>query len=242
MVRKNGNGSIKLIMLKPFLERTVLFSFFLFSLSCWVFIEIADEVREKSTYHIDDRILLALRNAENPEMLRGHKWFTNMAMDVTAAGSVTNLMIFICGVVGAFLLEKKYRAAMLILLASVTGQVMSSLLKYLFDRPRPDVVPHLTEVSTTSFPSGHSMMSAVVYLTVAAVGGQFIANKATRIYLLILAGILTILIGLSRIFLGVHYPSDVLAGWTAGLAWATLWLMISRWLQIRGQVEQANES
>lgn len=235
---KTDRGVVKFF--KPFLEKSVLILLFVFTACLWIFMEVADEVRENESLHFDDRILLMFRTAENPAVPIGPKWLTTMAMDVTSAGSTTLLTFVILAVSGAFWLEKKHRAALLILTTTITGQILSGSLKMFFDRPRPDIVQHLTEVSTTSFPSGHSMMSAVVYLTIAAVAGQFIALKTTRIYLLFLAVVLMISIGISRMFLGVHYPTDVLAGWTAGFAWAILCLTISHWLQMRGAVEQSN--
>jgi len=108
-------------------------------------------------------------------------------------------------------------------------------------RPRPNIVPHLTEVQTSSFPSGHSMMSAVIYLTLGVLLSRLVVGAVMRFYVVAVAMLLTALVGFSRVFLGVHYPSDVVAGWTAGLAWALICLLVARILQHRGSVENPGE-
>jgi undecaprenyl-diphosphatase len=129
----------------------------------------------------------------------------------------------------------------LVLIATLGGWGLGLLLKAVFGRPRPSVIPHLVEVQSLSFPSGHAMMSAVVYLTLAALLAQLSAQWAQRVYILAVGLLLTLLVGLSRVYLGVHYPTDVLAGWSAGLAWAILCWLVGRWLQRRGIVEKPHE-
>jgi undecaprenyl-diphosphatase len=115
------------------------------------------------------------------------------------------------------------------------------LLKQVFQRERPSVVPHLVTVQSLSFPSGHSMLSAATYLTLGALLIKVVQDRATRIYVLGIALLLPMLVGASRVYLGVHYPSDVLAGWCAGLAWAVLCSVVAEWLQKRGAVERPGE-
>jgi undecaprenyl-diphosphatase len=123
------------------------------------------------------------------------------------------------------------------LAATIGGTLVSIGLKSFFSRPRPDLVPHLTHVATSSFPSGHSMLSAVVYLTLGSLLAAIMPNLKLKIYVLSVAIILSVFVGISRIYLGVHYPTDVLAGWLAGLVWALMCWLIARWLQVHGQVE-----
>ena len=112
-------------------------------------------------------------------------------------------------------------------MATISGAVLSSLLKLGFDRPRPDLVPHLTHVYSASFPSGHAMVSAVVYLTLGTLLTRIVSGIWLKIFVMAVAVLLTGLIGLSRLYLGVHWPSDVLAGWAAGAAWALVWWTVA---------------
>jgi undecaprenyl-diphosphatase len=107
----------------------------------------------------------------------------------------------------------------------------------LYARPRPDLVPHLSPVYTSSFPSGHSLIAAVVYLTLGSLLASVISRPMLKVYVLSVAMLLTTAVGLSRVYLGVHYPTDVLAGWLAGLVWALLCWLVARVLQRRGRVE-----
>src|SRR5690606_19272307 len=118
------------------------------------------------------------------------------------------------------------------------GLLLSTLLKLGYDRPRPDLVPHEALVYTASFPSGHSMMAAVTYLTLAAILVRVHRSRVLKAYLLIVAALLTLLVGVSRVYLGVHWPTDVVAGWSAGAAWAALCWLLARWLQQRKVVEE----
>ena len=119
--------------------------------------------------------------------------------------------------------------------------LLSSGLKGLFDRPRPDLVPHAVEVYTMSFPSGHATLSAVTYLTLGALLARVQPRRRVKAYLLGVAVLLAVLIGASRVYLGVHWPTDVLAGWCVGAAWAMLCWTVATWLQRRGEVEGEHE-
>ena len=140
-------------------------------------------------------------------------------------------------VLGYLALAGHRRAAWLVAVASGGGLVVSTVLKAGFGRDRPDVVPHLAPAFTASFPSGHSMLAAVVYLTLGALLAVILPGRRIRAYALAVALVLVLLIGLSRVYLGVHYPSDVLAGWAAGLAWGALCGLVARWLATRGAIE-----
>jgi undecaprenyl-diphosphatase len=140
-------------------------------------------------------------------------------------------------VLGYLLLSRRFRVACFTAIAVTGGILLSTLLKIGFDRPRPELVPHDTIVYTASFPSGHSMMSAVTYLTLAALLTRVHAQPELKAYLLVIAMLITALIGISRVYLGVHWPTDVLAGWAAGAAWAALCWIVARWMQRRGVME-----
>ena len=202
--------------------------------AAWAFIELLDEVGEGETRPIDEAILLVFRMPGDPADPVGEPWFEEAMRDVTALGSAPALLIAVLAVVGFLMLAKAWRPAIFTLVASGGGLIVSSLLKYTIDRPRPDLVPHGNLIYTSSFPSGHSMMSAVVYLTLAALVTRLIQRKRLKGYALGVAMILTLMVGVSRIYLGVHWPSDVLAGWAAGAAWALGCWLVARWISLGG--------
>lgn len=203
----------------------------------WAFVEIADRVVEGRTGAFDKRVLLAMREPGHPQDPRGPRWLEEVLRDLTALGGIAVLTLLALASAGFLLFEGKRHAAVLLLVAVASGLGLSLALKSGFDRPRPDLVPHGSVVMTPSFPSGHSMMSAVTYLTLGAILARVQERRRLKAYLLGLALLLTFCVGVSRVYLGVHWPTDVLAGWTAGAAWALLCSLVARWLQRRGQVE-----
>ncbi len=188
----------------------------------WGFIALADVVLKGRTRSFDEAMLRALRRPDDPATPIGPDWMFEVGRDVTALGGATVLVLATLAVAGFLLLGRKYAAMVFVLAAVASGLVLSSLLKACFARPRPEIVPHLSHVYTSSFPSGHSMMSAIVYLTLGTLLARMVTRRPLKVYFLAVALILTALIGCSRVYMGVHYPTDVLAGWTAGLVWATL--------------------
>jgi len=221
----------------PAIEAWALASIRLVGASLWLFISIAGEVVEGETSAWDRRVLLALRSATDPALPWGPPWVVEMARDFTALGGVAVLTLMTLAVTGYLLLARKRHAAAAVLVAVAGGLILSSLLKLAFDRPRPDLVPHGSFVYTASFPSGHSMMAAVTYLTLGAMLAGVQASAAMKIYLLSVAVVLTVLVGASRVYLGVHWPTDVAAGWAVGAAWALVCSLVMRRLQRRGKVE-----
>ena len=203
----------------------------------WAFIEIADEVGEGATKAVDERILLALRNAADTADPVGPRWVEEMARDFTALGGAGVLALISLAAVVYLLLMRKRHAAVLVVAAVGGGILLSTLFKAGFDRPRPDLVAHLSQIYTASFPSGHSMMSAVTYLTLGALLTPLHRDWAVKLFILFAAVLITVLVGLSRIYLGVHWPTDVLAGWAAGAAWASACWLAALWFQKRGAVE-----
>ncbi|HEU4826563.1 MAG TPA: phosphatase PAP2 family protein [Dongiaceae bacterium] len=202
--------------------------------AAWAFIAILDEVSEGDTRAIDTAIILAFRVPGNPADPIGPSWLEESVRDVTALGSAPTLVIAVLAVAGFLALAKAWRVAIFTLLACGGGLALSSLLKYTIDRPRPELVPHGNQIYTSSFPSGHSMMSAVVYLTLAALVARLLERRRLKGYTLGVAVMLTLLVGVSRIYLGVHWPSDVLAGWAAGAAWALGCWLVARWVGLGG--------
>ncbi len=203
----------------------------------WGFIELADEVSGGESHAIDTRLLLALRNPDDLSDPIGPLWLEELGRDFTALGGVGVLTLLTFSVVGFLWLKGKVRAMWLVLGAIGSGLLASTLLKQGFDRARPELVPHESIVYTASFPSGHSMLSAITYLTLAALLARVQPNRLLKTYFIVLAVILTIGVGISRVYLGVHWPSDVIAGWAVGASWALLFWLIARWLQRKGAVE-----
>ena len=154
--------------------------------------------------------------------------------DFTALGSTGVLTLMVLSVAGFLAMTRKGHAAIFVLVSVVGGMLISQTMKWAFARPRPDLVPHGAEVYTASFPSGHSMMSAVVYLTLGALLARTQSDRAVKVYILTIAVSLTVLVGISRVYLGVHWPTDVLAGWSLGGVWALLCWLVMVWLQTRG--------
>lgn len=186
----------------------------------------------------DREILLAMRTQDGPA---GPAWLVDTARNITALGSHVVLTILVVAVSLYLLLSRDNITAIFVFVAAITGSIMNALLKSLFDRARPDFVSHLAEVATASFPSGHAALSAVVYLTLGALLAATHRRFRFKLYFLGLAGLLVVLVGLSRIYLGVHYPTDVLAGWCFGTFWALVCWLILRRLQQSRIVRQPDE-
>ena len=218
-------------------ERAVLVTLLAVLGAAWAFTELADEVLEGETRAADELLLLSLRTADDPSDPVGPAWLEEMARDVTGLGGVGILTFVTLASAGFLALQRQPHLAWYVLLAVGGGMLLSTLLKAAFDRPRPDLVAHGQVVYTSSFPSGHSMMSAVAFLTLGALLASAQSSWLLKAYLLILAALLAVAVGATRVYLGVHWPTDVLAGWTAGAAWALACWSFARYLRRRGKVE-----
>ena len=203
----------------------------------YAFARIAEEVVEGDTRAFDEKILLALRSAADPSDPVGPRWLEEAMRDFTALGGTGVLATVTLAVVGFLLLSRKRHAALAVAVAVVGGFLASNALKWGFARPRPDLVPHGQAVYTQSFPSSHAMLSAVVYLTLGALLARTQPRRRVKIYFLSVAALLAVVVGASRVYLGVHWPTDVLAGWAVGAGWALLCWVAMLWLQSRGRVE-----
>jgi len=197
----------------------------------WVFIEVADEVLEGDAEPYDEWVLRSLRVPGDPTDPVGPPWFEAIWRDLTALGSAAVLSLVTLACAGYLLIRKRYRVLVVLTVVIIGGVVLSLAMKALFDRPRPEYASQMTHVVSASFPSGHSMLSAVVYLTLSVLLARTADELRYKIYFIGLGLVVTLLVGLSRIYLGVHYPSDVLAGWSAGATWALLCWLILYFLQ-----------
>jgi undecaprenyl-diphosphatase len=214
---------------------------FLAALSLWGFLAIADEVTEGDEFAFDRKLLLAMRNQKDLSDPIGPEWLEEMVRDFTALGGVGVLTLVTVFATCFLAMVGKRRAALFVFLAVVPGQILSALAKTVVARPRPELIPHGSYTITSSFPSGHSMMSAVVYLSLGLLVASALPGLRTKIFLVTASILLTLTVGTSRIYLGVHWPSDVLAGWTAGSAWALLCWLVERKLKSTGAVERENQ-
>jgi undecaprenyl-diphosphatase len=141
-------------------------------------------------------------------------------LEVTSLGT-GSVVTMIVGVAALFLwLNQHKHSAILLLVATIGGMVLNNLLKLGFSRARPDVIPWATTATFYSFPSGHAMSATIVYSTVAYLAARLQRTHAARVSIMLLATLIILLICGSRLYLGVHYPSDVIAGIVIGLAWA----------------------
>jgi undecaprenyl-diphosphatase len=235
---QHGFGLARRTWLMLRLNETVpLVSFSAVGLFGWLFVKLAGEVVEGDTAGFDRAILLALRDPSNRSNPIGPTWIEEAARDLTGLGGHAILGLISVCVLIYLLMSGKRHAALLVLAAVGGGMILSTLLKLGFERPRPDLVPHATRVYTASFPSGHAMLSAVTYLTLGALLARVESGRGVRAFLLGVAVAVTIIVGASRIYLGVHWPSDVLGGWCVGAAWACLCWYVALRLQQAGKVE-----
>ncbi len=210
------------------LGSSVIAGFAVASGGAFVFLRLTSEVIEGETRAFDDAILRSLRQPGDLSVPIGPEWLTHVVTDITSLGGTTVLTLVTVGTVGYLLLALRRQTGMFVLFSVLGGWLLSTLLKIGIARPRPDIVPHLVDVHDLSFPSGHAMLSAVTYLTLGLLLSRVQASRATRLYVIAVALVLTLLVGLSRVYLGVHYPTDVLGGWCAGATWATICWMIAR--------------
>ncbi|WP_241557131.1 phosphatase PAP2 family protein [Croceibacterium ferulae] len=184
-------------------------------------------------FGFDRAILLALRTPDDLAVPAGPGWLRQVMVDVTALGGRTVLTIAVLLAVGFLLAIRRPFSAALVAAGTVSGSVAVQIGKRLVGRERPALIDHLVEVGSASFPSAHAANSAIIYLTLALTIMQIIPRPSVRWYLSGATIALVLLIGTSRVYLGVHWPSDVLAGWAAGALWALAWWAFGSWLRLR---------
>ena len=212
-------------------------------LALWAFIALAGQVMGGDTQGLDARILRALRDPDNPSRLRGPMWLEPAMLDVTAIGGGWVLGLVVVAIAGFLLLQTRYHSALVVLVSAISGELVTQLLKSVFQRPRPEIVPHLRQVVDTSFPSGHAMQSAIIYLTLGAMLMRLAESRLTKAYCLIMAIVVTLLVGMSRVYLGVHYPTDVIGGWIFGFVWASLcWIVARRFERETGVAQERKKA
>ena len=202
------------------LETRALLLWFALAGSVWAFLGIAGEMTEGELTAFDRRILLALRDPQHPANPIGPKGFEESMRDMTALGGVTVLTLVVLVAILILVFHRKRRQALVFAATIAATFASSEVLKHLYNRPRPDLVPHGSYVYSASFPSGHSTLSAATYLTLATVIASLEPKRESKLLIYAVAILMVVAVGFSRIYLGVHWPSDVLAGWSLGAGWA----------------------
>ncbi|MET0364921.1 MAG: phosphatase PAP2 family protein [Sphingobium sp.] len=223
-------------------DSRILFSFLIMAMCSFIFLKLASEVVEGDSFALDRQILTGLRSATDTTLPIGPAWLRVAMIDMTSLGGVTILTLISVLTAGYLFSSRKAGTAAFVIAATAGGAILSVLLKDVVARSRPDLVTHLVEVNSSSFPSGHAMNSAITYLTLGALLARTERGRHVRIYLLAVAIALTLVIGASRVYLGVHWPSDVLAGWCVGATWAALCSLVARTLQRNHTLEPATSS
>lgn len=208
--------STLIAMIRRHVELTSLALLSVIVIAIWTFAELTDEVVEGSTRNLDRDILLLLRTPGDLSDPIGPLWLEEMGRDFTALGGVAVLTLTTVTVSVFFLLRHRWTTMLYVLVVVGGGIMISGVAKEFFDRPRPDLVSHGSLVQTASFPSGHSMMAAVAYLSLGVLIARLQPRLILKVYVMGVAGVLTILVGVSRVYMGVHWPTDVAAGWLAG--------------------------
>jgi undecaprenyl-diphosphatase len=205
----------------------------------YAFLSIAEEVAEGEVRAWDEALFLALRNPADTAQPFGPPWLQEAALEITALGGYAIIVLALAAVTGLLLVTRRYGPALYAVLSVGSGALVSHFFKGFYGRPRPDLVDHLDVVHTASFPSGHAMMSTVAYLTLAALVVHFFEDLRVRAYVLAAALFISVIVGISRVYLGVHWPSDVAAGWALGAAWACLaWLVLALLQFLRSRVRR----
>ncbi|WP_158625956.1 phosphatase PAP2 family protein [Arsenicitalea aurantiaca] len=200
------------------------------------FLGVAELVHEGEIEAFDHAVLAMFHQGNAAGGIAATGWFAEMVRDITALGSFVLLTLIFIGVVGYLWMARIRGAAILVAVSVLGGSLLSNLLKAGYNRPRPDIA-YAAEQFTASFPSGHALLSAVTYLTLGALLARFAPSRRLRYFSLGAAIFITLIVGLSRLYLGVHYPSDVIAGWSLGAAWALLCSTVALVMQRRGTVE-----
>lgn len=211
-------------------------SLVLLSIGLFGFFKLTEEVVEGDTRGFDQSVLLWFRNKADLSDPIGPQWLEVVVRDITALGGLVILGLLTIAACGYLWLTQRHKLALFVAVSIPAGALLNTLLKEYFTRPRPDIVPHGTGAALSSFPSGHAMMSAVVFLTLGALLSLSTENTRIKIYILFWSVFLTVIVGISRVYLGVHWPTDIIAGWIAGGTWAVLCLLVGHWL-VRTQRE-----
>lgn len=221
-------------VLRPKWKKTEVFGMIMMLIGAGIFVAIALMLGTPSLQNFDDTVIRNLRIADDLATPVGPGWFKELARDFTALGGY-GVLVTITVLVTTFLhLERRPARAHFVVIVVVAAYSLSMLLKSMIARPRPEIVPWLSYVHSSSFPSGHSMMSAVVYLSLGLMLSDLTSRRLVKIFVIVAPLTISASIGFSRVYMGVHYPTDVVAGWWLGITWSlACWLAVRRWRAFR---------
>lgn len=194
------------------------------TLGTMTFVEIADDMTETDGQAFDQMVLHWMQPVAGQP--RGPWWLHEAAADITSLGGIAVLTLFAVVALGMLLILRKWLSALLLLIGLAGGVALSEGLKALFQRERPPAAFQAVETLNASFPSGHALLSTVFYLTVAVMMTRAFPRRRLKAYVLGVGMVFALMVGLTRVYLGAHWASDVMAGWCVGAAWAmALWLV-----------------
>lgn len=197
----------------------------------WAFADIAEDMMEDQGHGVDALVLAYLRPSANPHDAIGPAWFERAVAELTTFGGTANLTLIAVVVVVFLLIQKRLASVLLVVFALGGGVAISETVKVLFGRDRPPLIYRAVETTNASFPSGHAMLSTVTYLTLGALLAQVMPKKRLKTFVLAVAVLLALIVGASRVYLGVHWLTDVLAGWSLGAAWAMICWLVAWWIR-----------
>ena len=223
-------------------DRWPLVAFLLIALLVTGVGNLASEVVEGDTLAFDRWLIEGLRDPADPGAPRGPWWLRKAMVDLTALGGGPFLALLTVATAGFLVAARKWATALFVVAAIAGGGLAANLLKWIFVRARPDLVPHLVTVDSASFPSAHAMNSAVTFLTLGVLLARTQKDRRVKAYLIGAALVLTLIVGFSRVYLGVHWPTDVVAGWAVGAAWAIACSLLAARLQRRHAIEREGEA
>ncbi len=198
----------------------------------WIFVKLSEIALDGSPHAFDEWALLILRTPGDPADPIGPRWVEEMMRDLTALGGVAVTSLITLATTVLLAMQGRAKMSLYILTTVLGGVALSLALKSSFDRPRPNLVPYGSHVYTQSFPSGHSMTASATYLTLGALLAERVRRRRARVFILLLTVLVLLAVGFSRVYLGVHWATDVLAGWVAGGLWALLCWAVAAQLQI----------
>jgi undecaprenyl-diphosphatase len=207
-----------------------------------VFADIAEDYDEDEARGFDMQVLTSLHPGPDLADPIGPAWLDRAAQDFSAFGSLAIICTIALVVIGFMVMQKRFAQAGMLVFALAGGLLLSETMKGIFERTRPPEIYHMAGALNASFPSGHALLSTVFYLTLGAMLARLLQRRRNKVYAISIALVIALLVGLTRIYLGVHWASDVLAGWSLGASWAMTCWLLEWWVEKKTKLGRANET